>query len=527
MKPFNVEIFDRNLNYKYSYLLDSSEFNYSEDAMDPVKNTIPTPSNFSPVELDPADGRAPKGWYLRVLNDEIEIQGIITVYESEETRGKLTFSQMITRLDLNMLVNVGDLTQYTIENYIKKLITDEFINSTDAKQVIPGLSNVEVTTSTTGTFEYTDTDEERVSIDFLDDLVYPAFELYSIITDVTFNPQTKTINISIGQKNAQAITIEADLPNISDASFTIQKYSKEINKVDCYDIAQDPPARTNFYLHPDGTWNTDAQNNRIVPIVNSIVQLDGYAAAKAVIDAQLNEQYLIFCDLNETSITLTTAEKSTLDAFAAKVCPPYVANNPIPQPSIAGSDSVSIGSTSYSTDRQYYDEYTASLYWEDDVVEHRARLRGDYVNCRVHVMIEARVTAARTYGGQQWTDSAYLQKPFTNQLAQTGLNLYKKTAAYEAEIAAVYAQAVADAMQARAKALFAKNKYSNLIELSMLVDDDLVKPLTLELGNAVSIIHKGVSYSSILSGRSWASGLATLTFGTIRLELTSFLKGRY
>lgn len=34
MKPFNVEIFDRNLNYKYSYLLDSSEFNYSEDAID-------------------------------------------------------------------------------------------------------------------------------------------------------------------------------------------------------------------------------------------------------------------------------------------------------------------------------------------------------------------------------------------------------------------------------------------------------------------------------------------------------------
>lgn len=527
MKPFNVEIFDREINYKYSFLLDPSEFSYSEDAMDPVKNTILTPSDFSPSELDPSDGRAPRGWYLRILNDETEIQGIITVYESGENRGKLTFSQMITRLDLNMLVNVGDLTQYTIENYIKKLITEEFIDSSDDKQIIFGLSDVDVTSSTTGTFLYTDTDEEQAAIDFLDDIVYPAFELYSIVTDVKFNPQTKTISISVGQKNAQVITIEADLPNISSSSFVIQKYSKEINKIDAYDIAQSPPTRYNFYLHPNGSWDSDGVNNRIEPIVNAIVQLDGYAAAKAVIDGQLNEQYLAFSALNELTRDLTTAEKTVIDNFAAKVCPPYAANNPLSKPSISGSDSVTIGSTSYTTSAMVYDEYASSFYWEDDPIEQRARLRTNYSSCRIHTMLRALVTAKRTYGDTQWTNTAYLQKPFTNQMAQQGLNLYKKTAAYEAEISAIYSQAVADAMALKAKALFAKNKYSNLIELSMLVDDSMIKPLNLELGNAMNIIHKGVSYSSILSGRSWSKGLVKLTFGTIRLELTSFLKGRY
>lgn len=526
MKPFNVEIFDRNINYKYSYLLDPSEFSYSEDAMDPVKNTIPTPAGFSPSELDPNDGRAPRGWYVRILNDETEIQGVITVYESGEKRGKLTFSQMITRLDLNMLVNVGDLTLYTIENYIKKLITDEFINSSDDKQVIPGLSTVTVTSSTTGTFNYTDTDDSQVAIDFLDDIVYPAFELYSIVTEVKFNPQSKTVSISIGQKNATVRTIEADLPNISASSFVIQKYSKEINKIDAFDTAQDPPTRTSFYLHPGGSWDTDEDNNRIVPIVNSIVQIDGYSVAKAMLDAQLNEQYLAFAAMNEEHRPLTTAEKSALDAFAAKVCPAYAANNPLPAPSISGSDSVAIGSTSYTTTSQYYEEYASSFYWEDDPIEMRARLRASYTSCRVHTMLRALVTARRTYG-QQWTDMAYAQKPFTNQLAQTGLGLYKKTAAYEAEIDAIYNQALSEAMQARAGALFAKNKYSNLIELSMLADDTMIEPLSMELGNAFSIIHKGASYASILSGRSWSKGLATLTFGTIRLELTSFLKGRY
>jgi hypothetical protein len=198
MKPYNVEIFDRNLNFKYSALLDADDFSASEDAMDPVKNTVNLPKDFVPLQLDPTDPRAPRGWYVRILGEEMEVQGIVTAFESDEEKGRLTFSQMITRLDLNMLVGVGDISaSNSIESYIKQLITAEFINSADAKQVIPGLTTVTTTTSTTGTFDYTDTDDETAIIDFLDDIVYPAFELYSIVTNVRFDPQTKTINITI------------------------------------------------------------------------------------------------------------------------------------------------------------------------------------------------------------------------------------------------------------------------------------------------------------------------------------------
>lgn len=528
MKPYNVEIFNRNLNFKYSALLDADDFSASEDAMDPVKNTVNLPKDFVPLQLDPTDPRAPRGWYVRILGEEMEVQGIVTAFESDEEKGRLTFSQMITRLDLNMLVGVGDISaSSSIESYIKQLITAEFINSADAKQVIPGLTTVTTTTSTTGTFAYTDTDDETAIIDFLDDIVYPAFELYSIVTNVRFDPQTKTINITIGRKDMETVTIEADLPNIASSSFVIQKYSKEVNKIDCYDIAQSPPSRTSYYLHTGGSWDSDPSDNRLLPVINEVVQLDGYAVAKAIIDGQLNELMLGFIGVNELNRTLTTSEYATLTAFTNKVLSAYVAAHQISKPSISGSDDVSIGSTRYDTSRQNYEEYHASLYWEDDVITESTRLRAEYKNVNVHTMLSAIVQAKRTYGGQQWTRSESLQVPFMNSNASTAISDYKKTSAYEAEIQAIYSQAVATAMHQRAKALFAKNKYSNLITLSVLSNDTLVNPLTIPIGATAQIIHKGTVFNSILSGRQTGNGLTTLTFGTVRLELTSYLKGRY
>lgn len=527
MKPYNVEIFDRSINFKYSFLLDPADLSYQEDAMDPKKNTIPVPADFAPTSLDPNDPRAPRGWYLRILSDETEIQGIITVYESGEERGKITFSQLITRLDLNIFVGVGDITQYTVENYIKKLITDEFIESNDPKQVIPGLSTVTTGSSTHGTFNYTDTDKEQLTIDFLNDLVYPAFELFAIVTKVTFNPQTKTVSIRVGKSNRNAATIEADLPNVATNSFTIQKYSKEINKIDCYDMYRNPPIRSSYYLHPDGTWGSNPNTNRIQPVINTVTTVNAYAAAKAIIDAQLKTQMQNFIKYNNQDRHLTSSEVAIINIFADKAVAAYAAANPLSKPSISGSDNVSIGSTSYEVGAWPYDEYASSFYWEDDAIDGKSRLRSNYTSCNTHVMLQALVSATRTYGGQQWSGTAYKQKPFTSAMAESALSAYKKTAGYEAEIASIYDQAVIDIIETRVESLFAKNKYSNLIEISVLEKDTMVKPFYLEIGDTVNIIHKGVSYSSVLSGKSWEDGMVKLTFGTIRLELTSFLKGRY
>jgi hypothetical protein len=75
-----------------------------------------------------------------------------------------------------------------------------------------------------------------------------------------------------------------------------------------------------------------------------------------------------------------------------------------------------------------------------------------------------------------------------------------------------------------AKKAFSSNKYSNYIELTYQKDDSMINPLTMAIGQEVNIIHEGVSYNSILSGREiQKNGLVKLIFGTIRLELTKIL----
>ena len=70
-------------------------------------------------------------------------------------------------------------------------------------------------------------------------------------------------------------------------------------------------------------------------------------------------------------------------------------------------------------------------------------------------------------------------------------------------------------------------QYTNLIELQCTEDDFLITPKELEMGQKVKVISDGQIYSSILTAMSLKDGIATLTFGTIRLELTKQLKKKW
>ncbi len=532
MRPYEVEIFDKDFNLKYHALIDAKEFSYSEDALDPEKNRVTVPSSFVPTGVN-----APKGWFIRIFRPGEEYQGIISAFESGGYENTVTYSQLITLLNLELLVPVGDLEITTVEAYIKKLVTAEFINSNDHDQNICGLSEVVTTSSTFGTLPYTDTDKDKeyVTVNILDDIVCPAFDLYSIVTRITFDAQQKKVYMTVGTNAANTKMIEADLPNVIESSFTIQKYSKQVNKADCYDTYTSPPGRLSFYLHNSGAWDDDSESDRILPVVNSIMMLDGWSVAKSIIDAQLAAQNERLIELNELTRRLTEEEKRELDALAAKFMPLYVSQHQLSAPSVSGSDKngVSIGVTSYATDR-YFDEYAYEAVWIDDL-DLNARLNVSYRSYHKHILLQAKVTASRTLYSESGgaasmhvnTRSFTLGQPVTSQNIQSTLSLYKKTVNYESEIQSIYAETVADAMRRRAEATFAKNKYSNLIELTTLSDDAMIHPLDISIGQIVEVIHDGVVYNSLLSGREVKDGLVTLIFGTIRLELTKYLKGRY
>lgn len=82
------------------------------------------------------------------------------------------------------------------------------------------------------------------------------------------------------------------------------------------------------------------------------------------------------------------------------------------------------------------------------------------------------------------------------------------------------------AAEAAAEALdvFGGIQYNNLIELTVLNDDEMVDPADLIIGQLVSVKYQGVNYDSILTGYE-RNSTTKLIFGTIRIELSKIIKG--
>lgn len=82
----------------------------------------------------------------------------------------------------------------------------------------------------------------------------------------------------------------------------------------------------------------------------------------------------------------------------------------------------------------------------------------------------------------------------------------------------------ADVAQDAADKQFDTDTYSNLIEITVQNEDEIVMPQTLTIGQTVNVVSNGTSYSSILTGVE-RSNKTKLIFGTIRLDLTKIIKG--
>ena len=91
-------------------------------------------------------------------------------------------------------------------------------------------------------------------------------------------------------------------------------------------------------------------------------------------------------------------------------------------------------------------------------------------------------------------------------------------------VAVAEGESFASIAQDAADKQFDTDTYSNLIELTVQNEDELVMPSTLTIGQTVNVISNGTSYSSILTGVE-RSTKTKLIFGTIRLDLTKIIKG--
>lgn len=75
-----------------------------------------------------------------------------------------------------------------------------------------------------------------------------------------------------------------------------------------------------------------------------------------------------------------------------------------------------------------------------------------------------------------------------------------------------------------AASVFGEVTYNNLIEIKCLYDDALIRPMDLDIGSIVTVIHEGKAYTSIMTGYELEDNVINLIFGSIRADLTKLIR---
>ena len=191
-----------------------------------------------------------------------------------------------------------------------------------------------------------------------------------------------------------------------------------------------------------------------------------------------------------------------------------------------GYDAITYKGTS-GYERFIYDEIPGTSGWHtSDPIRGRLNAFCDY-----HAVIKQniKITLYITIRGNEGIPSVYqfnvtIWNGLTKDEYREAHDAYLKSSTYKNNILTYKNAHLSEILSNYAGSAFGTSKYKNLIELTMLADDPLIRPLPMSFGAHLNIIHKGVAYHSILTGKTYMkNGLAKLTFGMIRLELTKIL----
>ena len=294
MKPFNVEIFNRqfellahtnvdDIKIDYDYLSpNESELEirltgfYDTFAAEAVIHKGGMLKALSIPELEGLMDAVGVGAYIRFQRDDMDIFGVITSMTTAEDAlltkiGILPFPSAIFTTDI--LFDTNKQGTVALETVIADLITASWINNADTLQNIPGLT-VTTTSSTVSWGMNLKSDTEGMHhciIDFYDVLIRRALEEYGIAIHTSVDFQNGAINLTIG-KVVGTQTIEADLPNVFKRTFLINESSKNTNKLDVYN-STNYTSTIIYYKHTDGTYNT-TNNKRLYPVVREVQAVD-------------------------------------------------------------------------------------------------------------------------------------------------------------------------------------------------------------------------------------------------------------
>ncbi|MBR3321950.1 MAG: hypothetical protein IKG04_08630 [Exiguobacterium sp.] len=254
MKPFNnIEIFDRELNFKSNTAVERVDINL--DYLSPEQNTISL-----------RDVTAAVNDYVRIASEEGDYFGIISETEIQKNGiTKVTIKDLATIFDVNIVIDSDDMVG-TLESFIASTITNLYISNPDASMNIN--ASVSTETETNDWILEVDPmadDTTLCTVNLFDQIILPAFKAYGIIVKTSVDLGDKALVFTITKNESAPITIEADLPEVIEKNITVREAQRQVNKLTVYNSDDYSAAPITFYLHPDGTFSTE-DADRIVPV---------------------------------------------------------------------------------------------------------------------------------------------------------------------------------------------------------------------------------------------------------------------
>lgn len=267
MRPYNVEIFERNFSLVQHYNAGKPDYVY--DYLSMVENTVVMPYS--------ADVK--RGQYIRLENGKRSYFGVISGLDVGSVAEGYTeirykpFSSIFNApvvFDTDWQPGSGSGSVMSLENVIVKLITDNWISNTDTDANIPGL-RVSAISQTADWGLHLTSDVKglhKTIINFEDTVIKRALTKYQIGVYVTPNVNNGTISISVGRRETGICYIEADLPSVIDRKIVLNSTTEDSNKLTVYN-ADDYATNIIYYKHTDGTYDTQ-NRDRIVPVIAAI-----------------------------------------------------------------------------------------------------------------------------------------------------------------------------------------------------------------------------------------------------------------
>lgn len=247
MKAYNLEIWNRNFE-----LIEHGEITEPRYSIDYL--------SYGNNNMERTVTNASYGDYIRITGGPNEIySGIINSISGDNNKVKVSYVDWMQLLDVDMMVDIQNLENQTLENFIATYIQQTYIDNSDSSQDIPGMV-IEVLSATQNAVIQI---EESIC-NFYDAIILPAFKYYGVVVTFELNVDKKEIRVKIGTCMLGNKIIEADLPNCKINQFLIKKTKKTVNKLIIYNEV-DYSEKIIYYRNTDGEITT-VDEKRIVPV---------------------------------------------------------------------------------------------------------------------------------------------------------------------------------------------------------------------------------------------------------------------